>query len=90
MFISITLTIFVETLKHLIMEKLTLQEAKEYLERVKNIGENDNEVAHQIEDTCKNHFIWSISKSLYDYEELKSIAIIVDEITGLSYCRWYA
>lgn len=72
------------------MEKLTLQQAQDYLKIVKSASQEDNEVAHQIEDECKNIFIYCLSKNLYTFDELKAIAIVVDEISDVHYCRWYA
>lgn len=72
------------------MEKLTLQQAIDIVEKIDSIKEDD-ESAHSMEDDLHTHFINCIANGCYDnLSELISVATEIDRTKYIEFSRWCA
>lgn len=72
------------------MEKLTLQEAIDYVKEIDMIKNND-ESAHSREDDLYSEFIKKLSLGLYsDINEVIAISQEIIKTENIDFCRWYS
>ena len=69
--------------------KLTLKDAKELVEHINNI-KDDDEAAHSEEDDLRSWFIECCASGLYTKNEVIEIGLVVNSTKYLDFARWCA
>lgn len=71
------------------MEKLTTEIATQRVADIKEVS-GDDEVAHAKEDSLRDWFIKCLALGLYDIEEARVVAEIVQSTNDINFYRWCA
>jgi phosphosulfolactate phosphohydrolase-like enzyme len=71
------------------MEKLTIEEALQEVESIKQVI-CDDEAAHSLEDALYCRFVKCVSEGVYTQDEVIQVAKIVRSTQDLKFNRWRA